>query len=123
MKKKVSILIIISIILTAVFTFRFSFDLAHEVELYNYYISFLYNTSSLIAVSKLALTWSATCLFLSLCAIGLQIAILFVLLKSDVSELNATIKAKIQASREKRHQKKIEKARQLLENEESKRDE
>lgn len=122
MKKKVSILIIISIILTAVFTFRFSFDLAHEVKLYDYYISFLYSTSSLIADSKLALTWSATCLFLSLCAIGLQIAILFVLLKSDVSELNATLKAKIQSYREKRHQKKIEKAKALLESED-KRDE
>lgn len=122
MKKKASILIIISIILTAIFTFRFSFDLAHEVELYNYYISFLYNTSSLITDSKLALTWSATCLFLSLCAIGLQIAVLFILLKSDVTQLNATIKAKIQSYREKRHQKKIEKAKALLESED-KRDE
>lgn len=133
MKKKVSICIIVCIIFSLVV---FSFACYYLNKYIGYYNS---NIDAINAAPRtpeevqrlIDRFWKfygsyiiniSLIIFFSLSIVALLTVVLIWVNKADIDFGTATIKAKIQASREKRHQKKIEKAKALLESED-KRDE
>lgn len=133
MKKKVSICIIVCIILSLVVLSFACYYLKESIGEYTSYIDRVTavqhppeEIKELIAsywkfCSPYIINNSLTILFsLSIAAI-LTIVLIWVH-KADIDFGSATIKAKIQSYREKRHQKKIEKAKALLESEDKRDD-